>query len=467
MLTECAAVILAAGKGTRMKSRLAKVLHPVAGVPMLRHVIDLVQSLGIEKNVVIVGHQAEAVSSLVSEKGSAALLQDPPKGTGDAVLQAKTRLSDFQGPVLILNGDTPLLGKETVERFVEYYQKEQAAVGLLTVSLDHPAGYGRVVRKANGAIARIVEEKDASPDERRIREVNAGVYLCDAAFLFKALSKIKPDNQQKEYYLTDIIGIAVSEGLPLVGMEAPSEEVIGINSRADLAKAEHVMRSRINDHWMRQGVTMIDPTQVWIDATVTLGEDTVLYPGVALEGGTTVGAGVTVYPARIRDSHIGDGVLIKDHCVVDQAEVAANVTLGPFAHLRPGAVIQKSAKVGNFVEVKKSVLGEGSKASHLSYLGDAKIGKNVNIGAGTITCNYDGERKFETVIEDDVFIGSDTQLVAPVRVGKGALIGAGTTVTEDVPPDALALSRLKQENKADWVKQRKRLRKRPKEKQPE
>ncbi len=456
-MTEYAAIILAAGQGTRMKSRLAKVLHPLAGVPMLSYVIDLVQALQIEKNIVIVGHQAEAVSALVSEKGAVALLQNPPKGTGHAVLQAKEALKHFQGPVLILNGDTPLLRKETIEQFVAQYQREGAALALLTVSLDNPRGYGRVIRKMAGAISHIVEEKDASPEERLISEVNTGVYLCDAAFLFKALARIQPNNQQNEYYLTDIIGIAVSEGVHLIGIETRPEEVIGVNSRADLAKAEAVIRDRINQQWMAEGVAMIDPSQVYIEAKVTIGRDTVLYPGVVLEGETHIGEGVTVHPARIRDSRIGDEALIKDYCLIDSAEIASQVSIGPFAHIRPGSVIQKSAKVGNFVEVKKSVLGEGSKVSHLSYIGDAHVGKNVNIGAGTITCNYDGKNKFQTTIEDDVFIGSDTQLVAPVRVGKGALIAAGTTVTRDVPPDALALSRVKQENKADWVKKRNRL----------
>lgn len=453
-MTECAVVILAAGQGTRMKSCLAKVLHPLVGVPMLSYVMDLVQSLRFEKMFVIVGHQAEAVSKLVLEKHLVPLLQNPPRGTGDAVLQAKEALNGFLGPVLILNGDTPLLREETIRGFLNRYKQEEASVGFLTVSLDNPYGYGRVIRREDGVILRIVEEKDATPSERLIREVNAGVYLCDAHFLFHALDQIQPNNQQKEYYLTDVVGIAVSEGVRLIGVEAPSDEVIGVNSRVDLAKVTQVIRARINHRWMMEGVTLIDPSQIYIDATVTLGSDSVLYPGVALEGNTHIGAGVTIYPSRIRDSKIGDDVVIKDRCVIDGAEIESNVSIGPFAHLRPGAVIRKSARVGNFVEVKKSVLGEGSKANHLTYLGDAKIGKGVNIGAGTITCNYDGKNKFETIIEDDVFIGSDTQLVAPVRVGRGALIAAGTTVTKDVPADALAISRIKQENRAEWAKKR-------------
>ncbi len=451
---EGAAIILAAGRGTRMKSRLAKVLHPLAGRPMVSHVIDLVRSLEFEQAFLIVGHQAEAVSALAKEQGVTPLLQNPPLGTGDAVRKAAKALKDFRGPVLILNGDTPLLREETLRHFYDCYQKENATVGLLTVRLENPTGYGRIVRQTSGAIARIVEEKDATPKERLITEVNTGVYLCDASFLFEALAQVKSDNKQKEYYLTDIIGIAVSQGAHLVGVEAKREEVLGVNSRADLATVEEVMRKRINRHWMNEGVTMIDPAQVRIGSAVTIGSDTVIHPGVCLEGETVIGSGVQIYTARILDSEIADDVIIKDHCVIENAVIESGAAIGPFAHLRPGSLVRKGAKVGNFVEMKKTELGEGSKANHLSYLGDAIIGKGVNIGAGTITCNYDGYKKDQTIIEDGVFIGSDTQLIAPVRLGAGALIAAGTTVTEDVPPDALAISRCKQENRAEWAKKR-------------
>ncbi len=453
-MNRCAAIILAAGKGTRMKSRLAKVLHPLAGMPMLGHVMALVKSLHFEKSFVIVGHQAEAVSKIVSEAGLIPLLQDPPRGTGDAVLQAKNALRGYSGPVLILNGDTPLLCKKTIEQFLKDYEEAGAVLGLLTVSLENPKGYGRVIRRENGAIDCIVEEKDASAKERAVKEVNTGVYLCDADFLFRALDQIQPDNKQGEYYLTDIIGIAVSEGLRLMGREADPEEVIGVNSRADLAAVAALMSRRINDKWMAEGVSLIDPSRVRIECTVKIGADTVLYPGVCLQGHTEIGEGVVIYSSRILDSKIGDDVVIKDQCVIEKAVVESHAVIGPFAHLRPDAVICKKAKVGNFVEVKKSVLGEGSKASHLTYLGDATIGRGVNIGAGTITCNYDGLNKFQTIVEDDVFIGSDTQLVAPVRVGKGGWVAAGTTVTKDVPADALAVSRVKQTNKTDWVKKK-------------
>lgn len=449
-----AAIILAAGRGTRMKSRLAKVLHPLAGVPMLSHVITLVRSLQFEHSLLIVGHQADSVSALAKEMGLMPLLQDPPLGTGDAVRKAEEVLRGFQGPVLILNGDTPLLREETIRHFYACYQEEKATVGLLTVRLEYPKGYGRVVRKQSGEISRIVEEKDATPEERLINEVNTGVYLCDAAFLFEALSKVRSDNKQNEYYLTDIIGIAVSQGEHLVGVEASCEEVIGVNSRANLAAVEELMRKRINRRWMDEGVTMIDPSRVRIGAAVEIGADTVLYPGVSLEGETVIGSGVQIYAGRIRDSKVGDNVIIKDHCVIENAGVESGATIGPFAHLRPGSLVRKEAKVGNFVEMKKAELGEGSKASHLSYLGDATIGRGVNIGAGTITCNYDGLKKGQTIIKDGVFIGSDTQLVAPVTVGEGALIAAGTTVTKDVPSDALALSRTKQENRLEWAKKR-------------
>lgn len=448
-------IILAAGKGTRMKSRLAKVLHPLAGLPMLGYVMALVKSLQFERAFVVVGHQADRVSELVSEEGMTPLLQDPPRGTGDAVLKAKEILKDYCGPVLILNGDTPLLRKETIEKFLADYKKTGAVVGLLTVSLDCPQGYGRILRREDGAILRIVEEKDATPAERAIKEVNTGIYLCDADFLFRALAQIQPDNKQGEYYLTDIIGIAVSEGLHLMGREADPEEVIGVNSRSDLAVVAAVMRRRINAQWMAEGVSFIDPSRVQIDAMVKIGADSVLYPGVYLQGSTEIGEGVTIYSSRISDSKIADEVIIKDHCVLEKVVVESQAIIGPFSHLRPETVIRKKARVGNFVEVKKTVLGEGSKANHLTYLGDATIGRGVNIGAGTITCNYDGKNKFQTIIEDDVFIGSDTQLLAPVSVGKGAWIAAGTTVTKDVPAAALAVSRVKQSNHLDWAKKKK------------
>jgi bifunctional UDP-N-acetylglucosamine pyrophosphorylase/glucosamine-1-phosphate N-acetyltransferase len=453
-----AAIILAAGHGKRMKSKLAKVLHPVAGMPMLFYLLDLVERLEIQKTFVIVGHQADKVTEAVSGRKVTCLLQDPPLGTGHAVLQAKEELKGFDGTVLILSGDTPLLRGETIQRMWEQHRTENAIVTLLTTRPPTPYGYGRIIRKEEGTLDRIVEEKDATPAERLIQEVNTGVYVINASFLFEALAKVRPDNRQQEYYLTDVARIAVQQGERLSTCEVDFEEVVGINSRAEIAAAEAVVRKRINAYWMAEGVTLIDPTQVRIDAAVTVGRDSVLHPGVTLEGKTQVGEDCVIYSSRIINSRLGQGVVIKDHCLIEESDIESEVSVGPFAHLRPGALLRKGAKVGNFVEIKKSELGEGSKVNHLSYLGDSVVGKGVNIGAGTITCNYDGKNKHQTIIEDEVFIGSDTQLVAPVRVGARAFIAAGSTITRDVPPDALAVSRVKQENKEGWAKKKKSTR---------
>jgi bifunctional UDP-N-acetylglucosamine pyrophosphorylase/glucosamine-1-phosphate N-acetyltransferase len=450
-----AAIVLAAGQGKRMKSKRAKVLHPLAGVPMLFYVLDLVKRLEIQRTFVIIGHQAEQVSEAVSAWGVTCLLQDPPLGTGHAVLQAKKALEGFSGSVLILSGDTPLLRSETVQRLWEVHQKEQATMTLLTTRLANPYGYGRIVRKKSGAIARVVEEKDATSAERSIQEINTGVYIIEAPFLFEALGEVEPNNQQKEYYLTDLIGIAARRGERLAGASADPEEVVGVNSRADLAAAEEILRRQIAARWMAEGVTIVDPAQVRIDPSVEIGRDVVIHPGVALEGKTRIGDDCILRACRIESSRLGEQVVVKDYTVIEESEIESGVSIGPFAHLRPGTVLRKGARVGNFVEIKKSELGEGSKANHLSYLGDTVVGKGVNIGAGTITCNYDGEKKYQTIIEDEVFIGSDTQLVAPVRVGAGALIAAGSTITRDVPPEALAISRIRQENKEGWVRRRK------------
>lgn len=453
-MEEKGAIILAAGQGKRMKSKQAKVLHVLAGKPMLSYPVELARRAELQTILVIVGHQAEQVANALSGSQVTTILQDPPLGTGHAVLQAKKALKDFNGTLLILNGDTPLLRDETIRRLWALHRKEKAVLTLLTTRLSKPRGYGRVLRNQDGTISRVVEEKDTTPEERTIREVNTGVYVIDKSFLFEGLEKVRPNNRQKEYYLTDVIHIAAREGKRLIGLEADSEEVIGINSRADLAAAERILRKRINDAWMAKGVTLIDPARIQIDAAVKIGRDSILHPGVTLEGKTEIGEGSLIYSSRIKNSRIGKGVVIKDHCVIEEAEIEAGGTIGPFAHLRPGTLIRKGAKVGNFVEIKKSELGKGSKANHLSYLGDAEIGKGVNIGAGTITCNYDGQKKEKTIIEDGVFIGSDTQLVAPVRIGARSLIAAGATITEDVPPDALAISRTRQENKEGWVKKK-------------
>ena len=348
------------------------------------------------------------------------------------------------------------------------HDEQKAAVTLLTAVLDDASGYGRVIRcrrdewlkgAADNVVQKIVEDKDASPDERLVREVNVGTYVVDGEFLFPALDRLDPKNAQGEYYLTDIVQMAVEQGRTVSALRLRTlDEGLGINSRVQLAEAERVMRQRIREQWLEAGVTMRDPSSTWIDATVTIGRDTVLYPDVTLEGRTAIGEDVVIHSGtRISECTIGNGVEILDHCVLRESSVDEGAHVGPFAHLRPGVRVGRKAKVGNFVEMKKAELGEGSKANHLSYLGDAKIGKGVNIGAGTITCNYDGARKHETVIQDHVFIGSDTQLVAPVTVGVGAVIAAGTTVTKDVPADALSIARIEQINRGGWAAKRRAL----------
>jgi bifunctional UDP-N-acetylglucosamine pyrophosphorylase/glucosamine-1-phosphate N-acetyltransferase len=439
-----AAIILAAGKGTRMKSDRAKVLHPVAGRPMLLHVLDSLDAMGLEKICVVVGHQADEVRATLSRHDVCCVLQKEQLGTAHAVLQAREALKDFTGTVLILNGDTPLLTEETLLRLLAEHENKAASLTFLTSLFSDPAGYGRIVRDSAGTLLRIVEEKDASPEEKNIREINAGVYVAEAPFLFEAASRIGSNNRQNEYYLTDIVSEVIESKAAVATVEADPEEVMGINSRADLARAERIVRERINHRWMLAGVTMIEPASVRIDAFVTLSPDVKLHPNVTLEGETSIGARSEVRASRIRDSRIGEDVHIRDFCVIEESEIEAGAVIGPFVHLRPGSVIRKKAKVGNFVEIKKSELGEGSKANHLTYLGDTTVGREVNIGAGTITCNFDGQKKHRTIIEDGVFVGSGTQIVAPLRIGAGAKIGAGSTLTKDVPPDTLALSRTPQ-----------------------
>ena len=386
-------------------------------------------------------------------------------GTGHAVLQSRPVFAVGKRGApswyLILNGDTPLLRETTVRELLRVHEAERATVTILTAVLADASGYGRVVRahSAERGVSRIVEDRDANAEEQTIREINAGTYVVDGEFLFSALEKLDPSNAQGEYYLTDIIHRAVEQGrrVAAVVLDNP-DEGLGVNTRRQLAAAEQVVRQQIRDRWLDAGVTMIDPASIWIDEAVTIGKDTVLYPNVTLEGATTIGEDCVLRSnTRLTRCIVGNGVEILDHCVCADSHIEDDAHLGPFAHLRPGVVVRKKAKVGNFVEMKKTDLGEGSKANHLSYLGDAKIGKGVNIGAGTITCNYDGVRKFQTVIGDGVFLGSDTQLIAPVTVGAGAIIAAGTTVTEDVPADALVIGRVPQVNRAGWAARRRAL----------
>ena len=456
------AIVIAAGRGKRMRSGTTKALHSVAGRPLLWYMVALARRVADARVVVVIGHQADRVRQFLDQSKSDfepfdVALQPEQLGTGHAVRQAQAVLMPNGKAAskycLIVNADTPLLRRATVQRLLTRHEKEKAVLTLLSAELPEPRGYGRVVRGDKGQVVKVVEEADATRAERAIHEVNAGTYVVDTSFLFKALARVRAKNVQGEYYLTDIVGLAAAEGRKVTGLQtSDSRECLGVNTREHLAMVEQVMRERIRARWLNAGVTMLDPRTTFIDDTVTIGMDTVLHPGVTLEGHTNIGPGCVIRSAsRVTNSVVGKAVTIQDSSVVDQAVIEDHATVGPFAHIRPGAVLRKQAKVGNFVEVKNTELGAGSKANHLTYLGDTTVGKRVNIGAGTITCNYDGYKKDRTTIEDEAFIGSDTQLIAPVKVGKGAVVGSGSTITEDVPADALALSRSPQVTKEEWA----------------
>ena len=446
-------VVLAAGKGTRMKSRRPKVLHPLAGLPLIGHVVRTAKALAPASITLVLGHEADAVErALSSVEGLAFVIQEPQLGTGHALLQTEPVLAGKTGTVVLLSGDVPLLRPESVERLVAHHVAHAAAATVLTTRLDDPLGYGRIVRNA-GRIERIVEQRDASPVEREIREVNSGVYAFDLPPLFDALRAVATANSQGEYYLPDLVSIYRSRGsaVETVALDDPTE-VKGVNSQAELAALAAVVRHRLVDALMVSGVTCLDPATTYLEVDVRVGADTVLHPNVHLEGRTVVGSGCEIHAgSRVVDCTIEDNVVIRNHCVLQSSRVRAGALLGPFAHIRPDSDVGDGAHVGNFVELKKTVLGPGSKASHLTYLGDATVGSGVNVGAGTITCNYDGTHKHRTVIEDGAFIGSDSQLVAPVRVGRGAYVAAGSSITSDVPDGALGIARARQVNKDGWV----------------
>jgi bifunctional UDP-N-acetylglucosamine pyrophosphorylase / glucosamine-1-phosphate N-acetyltransferase len=450
-------VILAAGQGTRMKSRLPKVLHPIAGRPMVEHVLRTAESVSPATVTLIVGHRADLVRERLKPWSRLRFaLQEPQLGTAHALQQAEPVLAGRTGTVVLLSGDVPLLRPDALRRLVETHQGAGAAATVMTANVERPYGYGRVVRTA-GRIARIVEERDASPAERQIREINSGIYAFDLPPLFDALRGIASQNAQGEFYLTDLIAIYRRRKLPVETLvnEHP-HEIRGINSRTELAEVSRIVRQTKNEELMAAGVTIIDPATTYVDPDVQVGPDTVIHPGVLLEGQTRIGAACEIQAhVRIVDSEIGDQVTVNNFCLIVGAQVASGAQVGPFAHLRPETKVGEKARIGNFVELKKTTLGPGSKANHLSYLGDATIGANVNVGAGTITCNYDGERKHPTVIEDGAFIGSDSQLIAPVRVGKGAYVGAGSSITEDVPAGALGIARGRQSNVEGWVERKK------------
>ncbi|WP_209853009.1 bifunctional UDP-N-acetylglucosamine diphosphorylase/glucosamine-1-phosphate N-acetyltransferase GlmU [Paenibacillus sediminis] len=445
------AIVLAAGQGKRMKSKLYKVLHSVCGKPMVGHVLDTVKNANCERNIVVVGHGAAAVKSYLGESAEY-VLQEQQLGTGHAVKQAKSLIGNEEGTTVVICGDTPLVTSETLEALIQLHESKGAAATILTATLDNPKGYGRVIRDEDGSVLRIVEQKDCTPDEDAVQEINTGTYCFDNAKLFAALEQLNNNNAQQEYYLTDCIAILRNEGNMVQAYRtADPAESIGVNDRVALAEAERIMRERINLRHMIGGVTFIDPASTYIEAGVTIGSDTIIYPGTVLRGTTTIGTDCEIGPnTEISDSIIHDSATVK-YSVLNQAEVGSNTTVGPYAYLRPGAKLGEHVKIGDFVEVKNASIDDGSKVSHLSYIGDAVVGKNVNIGCGAITVNYDGYNKSITEIEDDAFVGSNVNLIAPVKIGKGAYVVAGSTITDSVPENDMAIARQRQENKPGYA----------------
>lgn len=445
------AIVLAAGQGKRMKSKLYKVLHPVCGKPMVGHVLDAVESVECERTVVIVGHGAEAVQQFLGDRAEYAL-QAEQLGTGHAVKQAKALLDGEEGTTLVICGDTPLVTPETLAQLMELHNRAQASATILTAELNDPTGYGRVIRAEEGSVLKIVEQKDCTTEEQLVKEINTGTYCFDNVKLFAALEQIRNDNAQQEYYLTDVIGIMKAQGDIVQAYCTPdNSEAIGVNDRLVLSEAERFMRERINKRHMLNGVTIIDPANTYIESGVVIGADTIIEPGTSLRGNTTVGSECVIGPnSEIVDSTIGDQVHIKQS-VLSEAIVGDESSVGPFAYLRPGARLGKQVKVGDFVEIKNASLDDQTKVSHLSYIGDAEVGKNVNVGCGAITVNYDGFNKSLTQIGDDAFIGSNVNLIAPIKVGTGAYVVAGSTITHPVPDNDLAIARERQVNKPGYA----------------
>lgn len=459
MVADLHIVVLAAGKGTRMKSGLPKVLHAIGGLTLIDRVLRTATALNPTSTTLVIGHGAEALRAALADHPADAglqfVVQDPQLGTGHALLQTAPMLRGKQGTVILLSGDVPLLRPATLQALLATHRDTQAACTVVTATLDRPFGYGRIVRAA-GHITRIVEDRDASPSQKALKEVNSGIYAFDLGLLFDALDGVGRSNAQGEYYLPDLIGIFRKQSRVVATSTVEhSEEIRGINSRTELAEVSRMVRQNKNEELMAAGVTLVDPATTYVDADVIVGADTVIHPCVYLEGSTKIGAACEVHSgARIVNSTIGDRVTVRNHTVITDSLVRTGAVLGPFAHVRPGSDVGEEAHVGNFVELKKTTLGKGAKANHLAYLGDATVGAKANIGAGTITCNYDGHAKHQTIVGDGAFVGSDTTLVAPVTIGTGAYVAAGSTITKDVPPNALGIGRARQENKEGWVGKR-------------
>ncbi len=456
-MTDIHVVVLAAGKGTRMKSQLPKVLHSISGLSLIERVVRTASALVPKSITVVVGHGAEAVRQSLEARPSVQFVtQEQQLGTGHALLQTRPLLEGQRGTVVLLSGDVPLLTVASLQSLLDAHAGAQSAATVITANVPRPFGYGRIVR-SNGAISKIVEEKDTTPAQRAITEINSGIYAFDLEPLFTALDSIGTANKQGEYYLPDLVAIYRKQKRTVATWTVSrADEIRGINSRTELAEVSTMVRQQKNEELMAAGVTLIDPATTYIDADVVVGADTVIHPCVFLEGSTKIGSACEIHAgSRIVNSTIGDRVCVRNHTVVTDSTVEAGAFLGPFAHIRPGSQVSEDAHIGNFVELKKTTMGKGAKANHLAYLGDATIGEKSNVGAGTITCNYDGDKKHQTKIGAGVFVGSNSTLVAPVTLADGSYIAAGSAVTTDVPAGSLAIGRARQENKEGWVARRK------------
>jgi bifunctional UDP-N-acetylglucosamine pyrophosphorylase/glucosamine-1-phosphate N-acetyltransferase len=454
MEKDAVAIVLAAGEGTRMKSKKCKVMHKVCGYPLIQHVLRAALEATQLPPVVVVGHKAQEVQDYLGQQVRYAY-QAERLGTGHAVMVAKHHLKDMGGYAIVLAGDVPLIRGCTLKQMIEYASNGGYDAVALSAILDDPEGYGRIIRDENGDFEKVVEHKDATAEEQQIKEINASIYCFDIQLLLNSLNKLDNQNVQGEYYLTDVLGIMKNEGYRVgVQVAQNAAELLGVNTRVQLAEVEQIMRHRINLFHMEQGVTIMDPNNTYIDSCVTIGEDTIVYPGNVLEGNTVIDEECILYPNnRIVNSNIGKGTCIQASVILD-SQIGQGTNVGPYAFIRPGSIIGDNVRIGDFVEIKNSSIGDGSKVSHLTYVGDGSIGRDVNVGCGVVFVNYDGEKKRRSVVKDRAFIGCNVNLIAPVEVKEGAYIAAGSTITEDVPEKALAIARARQVNKDGWVEQR-------------